>query len=74
MSITPGRLILLDTSVLVHIARDDSTGKAIEDKYGLTQRAERPLISSITKGEIFSLALLWNWVAGGGFEPPTFGL
>ena len=63
MSIAPGRLILLDTSVLVHLARDDAIGKDIERKYSLTQRPERPLISSITEGEIFALALLWNWRA-----------
>lgn len=61
MNIPPDRLILLDTSVIVHLARNSDTGKGIEMKYGLSLRRERPLISSVSKGEILSLAMCWGW-------------
>ena len=40
-------LVLLDTNVLVHLARQDATGVWIEDQFALTARADRPLISTI---------------------------
>lgn len=40
-------LVLLDTSVLVHLARQDATGVWIENHFALTARADRPLISTI---------------------------
>ena len=40
-------LVLLDTNVLVHLARQDATGVWIEDQFALTARVDRPLISTI---------------------------
>jgi hypothetical protein len=51
-------LVLLDTSVLVHLARQDPTGVWIEDQFALSARADRPLISTITK--VRSLAFRAN--------------
>jgi predicted nucleic acid-binding protein len=54
-------LILLDTSVLVHLARRDPTGQWVEREYSIATRAERPLISTITEGEILGFARQRNW-------------
>ena len=54
-------LVLLDTSVLVHLARQDATGRWIESQYALTTRTERLLISTITEGEILGFARRRNW-------------
>lgn len=61
MTIGPDTLILLDTNVVLHLARNDTTGQAIESRYALTSRRERPLISSITEGELFGLAYHRRW-------------
>ena len=42
-------LVLLDTNVLVHLARQDATGVWIEDQFALTARVDRPLISTIAR-------------------------
>ncbi|MBM3499716.1 MAG: type II toxin-antitoxin system VapC family toxin [Armatimonadetes bacterium] len=57
-------LLLLDTSVLVHLARDGATGRTIEAEYSLTARPERPLLSTVVEGEILGLARLWGWGEG----------
>ena len=61
MSIAPERLILLDTGVLIHLARKDPTGKAVEEEHGLSTRSERPLLSSVVEGEVLGFALWRNW-------------
>lgn len=53
--------LLLDTSVLVHLIRRDATGTAMDEAYGLSARSERPLISVVSIGELYSLARQWNW-------------
>jgi predicted nucleic acid-binding protein len=61
VTIPPNRLVVLDTTVLVHLARNDATGKTIEQEYELAARPERPLISTITEGEVLGLARYWRW-------------
>ena len=56
-------LALLDTSVLIHLARNDSTGQVIEHQYALTERRERPLLSTIVEGETLALARYLGWGA-----------
>ena len=56
-------LVLLDTSVLVYLARQDATGVWIEKHFALTARADRPLISTITEREILGFARQRNWGA-----------
>jgi tRNA(fMet)-specific endonuclease VapC len=51
-----GRLLLLDTSVILHLLRGKATGLAIDTAYGLRTRAERPLVSVVSVGEILSFA------------------
>jgi len=59
--IPPHRLILLDTNVLIHLARNDVTGQAIETQYSLTHRPERPLLSTIVEGAVLSFAYYRQW-------------
>lgn len=56
-----GQLVLLDTSVLVHLLRESDTAKKIETDYALSTRPERPLVCSIVEGELFGLVTYWNW-------------
>jgi tRNA(fMet)-specific endonuclease VapC len=53
--------ILLDTSVVVHLARGNEIGQAMDRAYGLRERKERPLLSIVSVGELLSLATQWNW-------------
>ena len=62
--IAEDRLAILDTNVLVHLARGRAAGRFIDDTLGLSKRPERPLISVVTIGEIFSLAEQWEWGSG----------
>jgi len=55
------RLILLDTNILIHLVRGNATGKAIDARYGLRDRPERPLISIVTVGEVMKFAEWRNW-------------
>jgi predicted nucleic acid-binding protein len=41
--------------------RNKSTGQAIESKFALSTRPERPLLSSIVEGELRGLAAYWGW-------------
>lgn len=61
MSIAAERLMLLDTSVLIHLARNDATGEAVEEQHALSDRRERLLLSSIVEGEVLGFALWRGW-------------
>jgi tRNA(fMet)-specific endonuclease VapC len=60
-TIDPSRLVILDTNVLVHLLRNKATGQALEAKFNLSARAERPLLSSVVERELRGLAGLWDW-------------
>jgi predicted nucleic acid-binding protein len=53
--------VVLDTNVLIHLLRMDSTGEAIEAEHGLASRAERPFLSSIVEGELLAFARYQGW-------------
>jgi predicted nucleic acid-binding protein len=53
--------ILLDTSVVVHLARGNPTGQAMDRYFGLRERKERPLLSIVSVGELLSFARQRNW-------------
>jgi len=61
MSIPADRLVLLDTTVVVHLVRNDPTGQELERKLSLAGRMDRPLISTVTQGELLGLAKYWKW-------------
>lgn len=54
-------LLLLDTSVVLHVARGRATGDALDRAFGLRARLDRPLISIITVGELLSFAKQRGW-------------
>ena len=61
MNIPAGNLILLDTNVLVDLVRNNERGRRMNSEHNLTERAERPLFSTVTEGEILGLARVWRW-------------
>jgi predicted nucleic acid-binding protein len=63
MNVRPTDLLLLDTTILVHWARQDRTGQFLRNNYLLDQRLERPLFSTVSEGEILGLAKCWKWGA-----------
>jgi tRNA(fMet)-specific endonuclease VapC len=54
-------LLLLDTNVVLHLVRGKATGLALDKAFGLRARPDRPLISVITVGEMFSFAAQLSW-------------
>jgi tRNA(fMet)-specific endonuclease VapC len=58
---SPSDLILLDTSILVHLVRDNAIGQVIASRFSLFSRSERPIISVITIGEALALARRLGW-------------
>ncbi len=54
---------MLDTMVLVDLVRNNERGRRTDARFQLTQRAERPLFSTVTEGEIYGLAKSpkWRW-------------
>lgn len=61
MSGTPRGLLLLDTNVLIHLARADAVGEWMAREYHLEQRAERPILSTVVEAEIRALATYLGW-------------
>ncbi|HEX9580919.1 MAG TPA: type II toxin-antitoxin system VapC family toxin [Gemmatimonadales bacterium] len=55
------KLILLDTNVVIELARDKASGKAIAATLDLAGRPERPLTSVVSLGEALALAEQWSW-------------
>lgn len=55
------RILLLDTSILLHLVRDSRVGRSIESRFRLRTRVERPLISIITLGEMLAFVKRGNW-------------
>lgn len=47
---------VLDTGILLALARGNELGKRIAQKYGLLQPGVRPIISIVSHGEIWALA------------------
>ena len=57
----PSRLLLLDTNIIIHLIRGDRIGRAIDARFQLRTRPERPLISVVTLGEALAFARQRNW-------------
>jgi tRNA(fMet)-specific endonuclease VapC len=52
---------LLDTGILLGYVRGAGYAEYIERKFGVSQPPNVPLISLVTKGEIYSLAIQFGW-------------
>lgn len=61
MTISPTDILIPDTSVVVDVARNNRSGQAILETYSLRNRADRPLISVITTGEMLGIAKAQAW-------------
>jgi predicted nucleic acid-binding protein len=54
-------LLLLDTNIVIHLLRDNETGRRIDAAFQIRHRADRPLISIVTVGECLSLVRQFKW-------------
>ena len=54
-------LLLLDTSIVLHLVRGRATGEALDRSFGLRTRSDRPLISIISVGELLAFAEQRSW-------------
>jgi tRNA(fMet)-specific endonuclease VapC len=61
--LTTSRLLLLDTNILIHLVRENRTGKAIDFRFQLQSPPERPLLSIVTVGEALALSKRLSWGA-----------
>ncbi|MBM4085237.1 MAG: type II toxin-antitoxin system VapC family toxin, partial [Planctomycetes bacterium] len=52
---------ILDTGILVGYLRHAGYAEYVERKYGLLQPPNIPVISIVSKGEIYSLAIQFGW-------------
>jgi len=59
--LVPPPLHLLDTNILVHLARGQAVGQRIEADYALLKTPYRPLVCIVTHGELFAFAAKRNW-------------
>jgi len=59
--LTLPRLLLLDTNILIHLIRDNRTGRFIDSRFLLRRRAERPLVSIVTVGEALAMSRRLSW-------------
>lgn len=57
----PADLVLLDTSVVLHLLRGNEIGRRIDEALELRTRAERPLICVVSVGEALAFARRRNW-------------
>ena len=63
MTISNSDILVLDTSVVVDVARNNRSGQAILETYSLKSRVDRPLISVITTGEMLGIAKSQSWTS-----------
>ena len=58
-----GRLLVLDTNILVHLARGKAAGRKLDSDYKLSTATFRPAVCVVTVGECMSIARYNNWGA-----------
>ena len=57
----PHELTLLDANIIIHLLREDPTGKKIEAEHALATRRESQILSSIVEAEVLALARYREW-------------
>jgi len=55
---------LLDTNLLVHLLRNNALGKYLDQTYGLSAGTNPFILSIVTVGELYALALKFGWGSG----------
>jgi tRNA(fMet)-specific endonuclease VapC len=63
VTISGSDILVLDTSIVVDVARNNRSGQAILQTYSLKTRADRPLISVVTTGEMLGIAKSQSWTS-----------
>lgn len=58
---TPAGLVLLDTGILIQLARGNRAGLRLDRDLSLSTRPERPIISVVTVGEVRAFARKLGW-------------
>jgi tRNA(fMet)-specific endonuclease VapC len=61
LSLSPSDIVVLDSNVLIHWARQDRTGLFLLETYSLDQRIDRPLLPTTVEGEVRGLAKHGHW-------------
>ncbi len=59
--IPAGRLVMLDTNIIVYLVRGGAAGRWIDQQYQLGTRTERPLCSIVSVGESLGIAAKRGW-------------
>jgi tRNA(fMet)-specific endonuclease VapC len=54
-------LLLLDTNIVIHLARNNDIGKKVDATFQIRHRSDRPLICIVTVGECLSIARQFKW-------------
>lgn len=59
--IAASALVVLDTSIIVHLCRNGYIGQWIGERYNLANRVNTPLVSVISVGEALAFGRGWGW-------------
>lgn len=54
-------LLILDTSIVIHLIRNNDIAKRVDAQFQIRQRTDRPLISVVTIGECLSIVRQFGW-------------
>ena len=57
----PSRLLLLDTNIVILLIRGGPIGQAVDSRFQLRARPDRPLVAVVTLGEALAFARQHNW-------------
>src|SRR3989304_5142646 len=57
----PSRLLLLDTNIVIQLVPGSAVGEALDSRFQLRARTDRPLVSVVTLGEALAFAQGYNW-------------
>jgi tRNA(fMet)-specific endonuclease VapC len=59
--ISPGTPVLLDTSIVIHLARGGVAAERLESRFGFRSRSLTPWVSAVTVGELLAFAERNGW-------------
>jgi tRNA(fMet)-specific endonuclease VapC len=54
-------LLLLDTTIVIHLLRNNEVAQRVDASFQIRHRTDRPIISIVTVGECLSLARQLGW-------------
>lgn len=59
--IDDSRLLLLDTSIVLHLCRGGTAAERLDERYRLIERSQAPLIAIVSVGEMYAFARSLKW-------------